>query len=490
MGIGSWRSRRMHVVIAALVLIAAAGLVVTLLLQRAPDPYGVDLTYTPDYDVLVPVGELTQKLVDRNPDGTRFGIAPGVHRLLDRIRPRAGQQFLGQPGAVISGAKVLDGFDRDGSWWVIGGQTQRFDEHGECEQDAPLCGRAENVFVDDIPLEQVASVDDLGSTSFFFDYDADRIFLAFDPENRVVETTVGEVAFYGEHDERGLSEDVVVRNLVIEKFGTQAQDGAVDSRDAAGWVVQDNTIRLNHGAGVYTADGSQVRGNKIVSNGQLGIAGRGADVIVEDNEIAFNNWAGFSHGWEAGGSKWVKSDGLVVRRNWSHHNRGPGLWTDEGNIRTTYEANLVEDNYSAGIFHEISYDAVIRDNTVRRNGAGHAEWGYGAGIQISASSDVTVTGNTVEDNARGITLIMQERGTGPHGPREIANVTVSGNTVGPGNGPTGLFSDVGDPSYFADMGNRFVDNTYRGDVTFEWLDGAVTPEQWRGYGNDTDGDFG
>ena len=30
-----------------------------------------------------------------------------------------------------------------------------------------------------------------------------------------------------------------------------------------------------------------------------------ADILVEANEIAHNNWAGFAPGWEAGGSKWV-----------------------------------------------------------------------------------------------------------------------------------------------------------------------------------------
>lgn len=479
------------ILLTLVVLAGVAGLFLLIQsLLSETTPYGVRDDYVPDHDVLVEVGDLSQSLIDRHPEGTRFALAAGIHRLDEKLRPRTGQQFLGFPGAVLNGSKVLDQFHRDGAVWIAEGQTQRVgEEHGECEETAPACGLAEDVFVDGEPVEQVTDLDELQPGRFFFDYEDDRIYLADDPEGRTVETTVADAAIYGEKPDGGLAADVAVRNLVIEKFGSQAQDGAVDSRDASGWIVENCTVRLNHGAGIYTADGSRVRGNQVVRNGQLGIAGRGDDVIVEDNEIAHNNWAGFSHGWEAGGTKWVKTDGLVVRGNWSHDNHGPGLWTDEGNIRTAYVDNIVEDNYSSGIFHEISYDAVIRDNEVRRNGAGHAEWGYGAGIQISASSNVTVTNNVVEDNARGITLIMQERGDGPHGPREVAGVTVSENTIGPGNGPTGLFSDVGDDAYFAEKGNRFVGNTYRGDVTFEWMDGQVSAEQWREYGNDTDGTF-
>ena len=76
--------------------------------------------------------------------------------------------------------------------------------------------------------------------------------------------------------------------------------------------------------------------------------------------------------WEAGGTKFARTRDLVVRRNFVHHNRGPGLWTDIDNVRTLYEANRVEDNGEAGILHEISYAAVIRNNVVRTKTFGTA----------------------------------------------------------------------------------------------------------------------
>ena len=122
---------------------------------------------------------------------------------------------------------------------------------------------------------------------------------------------------------------------------------------------------------------------------------------------------------------------MVVRGNFSHHNRGPGLWTDINNIHTLYENNTVEDNERGGIFHEISYDATIRNNTSRRNGTGKdfPYWTTGAGIEIVSSRNVEVHGNTLEDNWQGITGLDDHRGTGNAGPYTLINLNVHDNVV-------------------------------------------------------------
>ena len=120
---------------------------------------------------------------------------------------------------------------------------------------------------------------------------------------------------------------------------------------------------------------------------------------------------------------------LIVRGNLVHHNYGPGLWTDVDNIDTLYEYNEVSDNDDAGIFHEISYRATIRNNTVSRNGFGYHPWLWGAGIQVAASRDVEVYGNVLIDNAQGIAALQQNRGTGLYGPRQVVNLYVHDNTI-------------------------------------------------------------
>ena len=130
---------------------------------------------------------------------------------------------------------------------------------------------------------------------------------------------------------------------------------------------------------------------------------------MQGNEIAFNNTAGFGPGpqSEAGATKFVFTNRLVVRDNFSHHNHGPGLWTDIDNNDCLYEGNRVEDNDWRGIFHEISYACVIRNNVVRNNGhsfpAGTPLFVLeGAGILVNSSADVEIYGNVVEGNRNGI----------------------------------------------------------------------------------------
>jgi parallel beta-helix repeat protein len=73
-----------------------------------------------------------------------------------------------------------------------------------------------------------------------------------------------------------------------------------------------------------------------------------------------------------GGSKFWATEGLVVRNNVVRDNAGAGLWSDTDNRGVLYEGNLVYRNADDGIKHEISYGAVIRNNTCCLNGGAQA----------------------------------------------------------------------------------------------------------------------
>lgn len=204
----------------------------------------------------------------------------------------------------------------------------------------------------------------------------------------------------------------VVRNLVIEKYATQNQQGTVDASAGTDWIISDNTIQLNHGAAVVGGTRSQIARNHLNYNGQHGIGATGDDVLVDQNEIAYNNTTGVSTAWSAGGSKFALTNRLTVRRNCVHDNNGPGLWTDIDNRGTLYEKNLVYSNTEVGIYHEISFDAIIRGNTVADNGSDSPGWVFGAQIMISTSSNVEVYNNKVQtaaDYGHAITIAAQPR---------------------------------------------------------------------------------
>jgi parallel beta-helix repeat protein len=429
-------------------------------------------------------GTNIQAAVDANPPGTAFLLKAGTHRL-QRTEPKDGDSFTGEPGTILSGARLLTTFTRSGSYWVIGGQTQQGKVHGTCATGFEGCAYPEDLFVDDVLLRHVTSLAEVTPQTWYFDYAADKIYLGTDPTGHRVETSVLPDAFYGS------ASSVAIKGLVVEKYASPAQHGAIHGDYSRGWTVQGNELRWNHGGGLRTGPGMQVVGNNVHHNGQLGMGGTGSGLLIEGNEIAYNNTVGYKVGWEAGGTKFVNTDGLVVRRNNVHHNWGNGLWTDINNIHSLIEDNVVVSNTYQGIFHEISYDAIIRNNTVEANGFGHQGWLFGSGILVAASPNVEIYGNTVRNNFNGITAIQQARGTGTYGPHEISNLFVHDNVVTMPSGKTGLAQDIGDNTYFTSRNNRWANNTYYlgAGARFEWLNGTISDVQWRGYGQDVKGIF-
>lgn len=433
-------------------------------------------------------GDDIQAKVDAHGSGASFLIKAGVHRLQE-ITPRSGQEFVGEEGAILNGAKVLTGWTREGGiWWTSdrdGGR--RPNTSGSCQSGYPRCQYAEDLFIDDRPQRHVASVSDVTAGTWHFDYDNGRVYVGSDPSGRTVERGLADRAFDGS------ASNVRIRNLVIEKYATRFQEGAIHGNESDGWIVEDNVVRLNHGVGIMIGNRMQVLANKIVSNGQLGLGGIGDDVLVEGNELAYNNYAGVSTGWEAGATKFVKTRNLIVRRNHVHNNYGKALWTDIDNIYTLYEENVVEDNGHQGIFHEISYDAIIRNNTIRRNGFERADsWVRAAGIFIANSPNVEIYGNILEDNYHGITGVQQPRGEGRHGPYLLRNLWVHDNEVRMSRGLNGVARDDGDEDVFSATGNnRFDRNTYIVSDTdkswFAWDNGGRSWDSWRAYNHDVNG---
>jgi len=284
----------------------------------------------------------------------------------------------------------------------------------------------------------------------------------------------------------GFASDVTIRGLVVEHYASDVQGGAIRTLNGSRWTIENNEIRHNHSAGVKAGDQDRVIGNNLHHNGAYGLAiWMGENTLVEGNVIAYNNIAGFSPSWDAGGTKFCKTVGLIVRNNSVHHNNGNGFWSDGNNYRTLYENNIVADNSRDGIEHEISYDAVIRSNTVERNGR--------FGIYILDSPNVEVYGNTVRGNAaRAITGVYDpSRGSGDRGPWELRNLYVHDNTIDMvAGGHTGIWNQDVDDDVYDSWGNRFANNHYRlgsNPQYYFWQGAYRSTAQWIAYGNDTTG---
>jgi nitrous oxidase accessory protein NosD len=223
--------------------------------------------------------------------------------------------------------------------------------------------------------------------------------------------------------------DVTIRGLTIRGFIPPPDEGVVNHDSGDGWVIEDNTIEKNEGAALMAGSRQLVRGNCLRDNGQYGINaykdGELTDLVVEGNEITGNNTGDWESKIEGcgctGGVKFWAVDKADIRGNWVHDNRGTGLWADTNNNDFLIEDNVIEDNDGAAIIYEISYNAVIRANTFRRNnlvdGREFADRGDSfpsATIYLSESggepripartAKIEFYDNVLENNWSGITL--------------------------------------------------------------------------------------
>jgi hypothetical protein len=281
------------------------------------------------------------------------------------------------------------------------------------------------------------------------------------------------------HDVNNPVRGVVIRGLVFERYATPLQQGTIGGGGGVDWLIEGNEVRLSRGGGIEIGSGSRVIDNYVHDNEQIGlhIGSPTVGVLVEGNEIAFNNREGLHDmAWEAGGAKFVMTRDLTVRGNYVHDNMGPGLWTDGDNVGTLYEGNVVAGNVGPGIFHEISYEATIRDNLVEGNAFGF----YFGGILISSSRGVEVTGNTVRGNNGGIAAVQDDRGMGEDGPYHVGSLLVRGNTIAHVAGWTGVLDNVGDGEVF-DREISFSSNRYEvpeGAEAWMWEGGLLDGPGW------------
>jgi hypothetical protein len=436
----------------------------------------------PAGSISLAVGANYQAAIDAAAVGAVFWFVTGEHRLTTDLKPKASQTFVGAPGAVLNGSKLLTGWVADGTDWYVDAQTQRGWVNGTTPDGSisaarqARAGYPDAVFVDNVPLYHVNARAALDASSFFFDYAANRIYIQVNPSGKKVEAAVAGGAFSPTwwHE----SPDVTIRNLIVEKFAASIQRAAIGPGFIPlRWTIEDCEVRLNYGGGVGVGTGGIVRRCWIHDNGNIGVIGGRAEgigeaqatgILLEANLIAANGWwSGVDPYWEGGGTKIAESRGTTFRRNEASGNQSHGLWTDVNNIETIFEENYCHANRGAGMSLEIGYAAIVRFNTCMNNGVGDSTWMWGGGIQIQNNPDVWAYGNKVLalTSGNGICVINQARGTGAFGPWISTGERIVGNLVeiagtGEAFGVTGADGDLVDGWTLAGVG-EWDRNIYR-----------------------------
>ncbi len=402
-----------------------------------------------------------QNIVNSNSAGTTYRLPSGTYRN-QTITPKNGDTFIGDAGAILNGARLLTSFTKEGALWVASQQSQEIPAHsGASCLDKQRCDRSEALFIDNIPLMHVDSKAKVLTGKWYFDYAQDKIYFADSPDGHSIETSVTASAFTGS------ASNVTIAGLIVEKYASPVQKGAVgDDARCTKWIIKNCEVRWNHGAGIIVGSGSHVLHNNVHNNGQLGIGGNQDDLLIRGNTVNHNGfWSGVDWAWEGGGTKFSKTKRLVLDSNIVKNNLGAGLWTDIDNINVLMEYNTVDSNSSDGIKHEISYDAIIRYNTVQGNGHEGSNWAWGSQILVQNSQNVDVHHNFVVINnntGNGINVIDQggRHDQGAYGKYIAVNNSIHNNIIihKAAYGSNGVWPEDKDTDRYTL--NKFDTNTY------------------------------
>ena len=439
--------------------------------------------------ITIKAGQSIQSAVNNHPAGTTFLISAGVYRQ-QSVVPKSGDSFIGENGAHLNGSAIVSRFSHSGTLWGAHlNVSPPKSLPGKCFSSSPMCAHPEDLYFDGSRFSRVTSKNEVVSNKWFLDYASGTVYLADNPTGHTVEVTMTRFAFSGS------ASNVTIQGLIIEKYGNFAQHGAVISIASSGapgryWVVEKNEIRYNHGPGITGSLGMKILSNYIHHNGQIGISTSGDNLLVSGNEISNNNTDGFAFGWEAGGAKFSLTSNLVVSYNNVHDNYGAGLHTDINNYNTLYEYNQTARNKVAGIYHEISFNAVIRYNTVVNDG--YTPYGrgiaWGAGIFTVSSPDVEVYGNTVSDCMNGIIGVQYQ--IRPGGAANVLkNYYAHDNTVKQGTGVAAGIGDLTGTGNVYTANNHYRNDTYKlssgSSMSFHWKNrNNIDKQTWNGYNQD------
>ena len=412
--------------------------------------------------ITVQPGQNIQQTVDNAPEGTRFVFAPGIYRQ-QTIIPKNRQEFIGQDGVVLNGAMALTAWTKVAGLWQTDGLPAPLDFHGDCEDDRELCNRREDLFVNGRVYQRTPSLAGLGAGAVVLR--DGRAWLADDPTGRLVELSVTPVAFAGD------AEDVVLEHLIVEKYASDAQQGAINLDRARGWLV----VR-RHGAlePRRRAFSSARRPGSAAAPSATTASSASAGPARAPRSKAWRSRTTTTPATIPAGKPAAPSS--RAPGTWSsatscvHHNAGPGLWTDIDNIGVLYEGNNVFLNTDDGIKHEISYDAIIRNNVVAHNGtSGFDVWLVG----LANPHPEQRQRRGLRQSGRGVRPLRQRHwrssiriaARATHGPWHAVNNSIHDNTIihlG-SRGQNGVVMDTDDDWYWNEADNRFdLESVHRG----------------------------
>ncbi len=366
--------------------------------------------------------EYIQGLINKVGENGTIYFHKGIYKI-SNLKLKSGFTLLGEAGSVFTGEEKLSNRwtqVNDKIWMysypqepvAFNPKDKGGNESTECEDKTDLCKLSQDLFLNDLWQNRLASIKMLKKEGdWAFDQGEDGIednrlvlYTSSDPNN-VTKLSAEKRALYDSPTKGDVSAS---RNLMNVKIFNIEFTNYIETPFTAGslWIIANNTFKNNHFSGIVVKGNKlEVKWNQFNYNGATGIGASVKNSDLFENELAFNNQAKYAKGWNAGGMKSTATKSFKVYRNYVHDNAATGLWSDVFADSTTYHHNLLERN-KIGIHYEISTHGYIHDNVLIDNTQ--------YGIEVVSSSNVEVYNNTVKYHTKatqnGIVVVQDQRG--------------------------------------------------------------------------------
>lgn len=259
------------------------------------------------------------------------------------------------------------------------------------------------LFVDGELFSAVGGEHEMHEKAYYIDYENGQVYIATNPENRLVEITAHDNALirtirnvHGKENDR---KGPTIRGITFTQYAYRAlevegtepmrhMDPSEFGKEVVGTTFENLTISFcSRVAGYFRGDGLTIRNCLVSDCGTEGIyVIDSADVLLEKNVITRTNSAERISGYYASAVKIFNQsyrvtcrDNLVIDNPYAS-----GIWYDVGNVDGVFVNNWIE-RTNDGFFFEISKGAIC---------AGNVFVNCNKGIRILNSSGVQVYQNT------------------------------------------------------------------------------------------------
>lgn len=262
----------------------------------------------------------------------------------------------------------------------------------------PAAGLPDMVFMDGVPVQQVASRAAVAAGTFYADYAGGQLIVGSNPVGRTVETSQYARAFWT------VASGTTIRGIGIAHFAPHrnTDQGAMAYTQGADITIENMVFAWSSTNGLSVqSTGVTIRGTSFIANGQIGLnAWKADDLVVDGSSFSYNNIehfvAGGAYG-SAAGSKIVRSARVTIRRSSFDDNYATGLWFDLSDTAATVVTSAARRNAHHGMYYEVSDGGTFASNVAADN--------VDNGIYLSNASNTRIYNNTMVRNGIGLAVV-------------------------------------------------------------------------------------